>query len=83
MDSVKQKLEREIESHPLLGQLEEIANIVDSTPRYVVFMGYRLGMEIALGRRLTVPEQRRVWGRLIKPWINIKKRINNVSSSNI
>lgn len=66
-------IKKEIENNPLISQLNELAETVSSSPKYVIFMAYRLGIEIALGRRLTTKEQRKLYARFVNPWKAISK----------
>lgn len=59
-------------------QIKAISELVHSTPRYIVFMGYRLAIEIAIGRRLTIKEQRRLYSSLQhKEFKQIEEEIKN------
>lgn len=52
---------------------EDLAAEINSSPTYVIFMAHRLGMEITLGRQLTVKEQRKLYG-FLKPFTESEKR---------
>lgn len=54
-------------------QLRAIASIIGSTPRYVIFRGYRLGIELVLGRRLTVKEGRKLYAHLQREFYKLEE----------
>lgn len=46
--------------------IKRIAEEANTSPNYVIFMGYRIALEITVGRQLSVKEQRRLYS-FLKP----------------
>lgn len=62
------------------NQIILISELIDSTPRYVILRGYRMGIEIALGRRLTVKETRKLYGHLQNQFLKLEEEGYNDDS---